>query len=184
MPAGTLLGRVGHLGAVVAGTVGAVTSTRAPFQVLVIPFLESSEGFRFGLLRREDAGYWQGIAGGGEADETPLEAARREAAEEAGVGPDAEFVALDARSTMPVVAVTGEFTWGPEVLVIPEFAFGARSAGEHLRLSHEHTEYRWFDLDDAMQAVQWDSNRTALWELHHRLHTGLRLAHESVETSL
>lgn len=152
--------------------------------MLVIPFLESSDGLRFGLFRREDAGYWQGIAGGGEADETPLEAAHREAAEEAGIGSDAEFVALDARATVPVVAVTGEFTWGPDVLVIPEFAFGARSTDERLRLSHEHSEYRWFDLDGAVDAVQWDSNRTALWELNHRLQARRASGQEPVETSL
>jgi dATP pyrophosphohydrolase len=62
------------------------------------------------------------------------------------------------------VAVTGEFTWGPDVLVIPEYAFGLRIEGAELRLSHEHTEYRWFSFDDAMKTVRWDSNRTALWE--------------------
>jgi dATP pyrophosphohydrolase len=81
------------------------------------------------LFRREDAGYWQGVAGGGEVGESPWEAARREAFEEAGVGDGAEFVVLDARATMPVVAVTGEFTWGPEILVIPEYAFGVGIEG-------------------------------------------------------
>ena len=33
-------------------------------------------------------------------------------------GLSGEFVALDARATIPVVAVTGEFTWGPDVLVV------------------------------------------------------------------
>ena len=127
------------------------------------------DDFVYALLRREDAGYWQGVAGGGEAGESPLEAARREASEEAGIGGAAEFVALDSRATMPVVAVTGEFTWGPDVLVIPEYAFGAEVAGERLALSDEHTEYGWFCLEDAYAAVRWDSNRTALWELDHRL---------------
>jgi dATP pyrophosphohydrolase len=68
--------------------------------------------------------------------------------------------------------VTGEFTWGPDVLVIPEYAFGARVDDAELTLSHEHTEYSWFTLDDAAKAVQWDSNRTALWELDHRLRHG------------
>jgi dihydroneopterin triphosphate diphosphatase len=153
-----------------------VTSTsdnRAAFQVLVFPFRRQGDEFVYALFRREDAGYWQGVAGGGDAGESPLEAARRETLEEAGLGIDTEFVELDARASMPVVAVTGEFTWGPSVLVIPEYAFGAGTSSEKLQLSAEHTEYRWFSLDEAYAAVQWDSNRTALWELDHRLRHGL-----------
>ncbi len=142
---------------------------RAAFQVLVLPYRQTPEGFQYALFRRSDAAYWQGVAGGGEAGESPLQAARREAVEEAGLAGDCEFVALDARATIPVVYVTGEFTWGPDVLVIPEYAFGARVEESELTLSQEHTEYGWFSLEDAAKAVQWDSNRTALWELDHRL---------------
>jgi dATP pyrophosphohydrolase len=144
---------------------------RAAFQFLVLPYRQSADGLQYALFRRADADYWQGVAGGGEADESPLQAARRETAEEAGLVGDHEFVALDARATIPVY-VTGEFTWGPDVLVIPEYAFGARVEDTELTLSHEHTEYGWFTLDDAAKAVQWDSNRTALWELDHRLRHG------------
>ena len=35
-------------------------------------------------MRRADDGSWQGITGGGENDETPVEAAKKEAAEEQG----------------------------------------------------------------------------------------------------
>ncbi|WIX75686.1 hypothetical protein QRX50_29835 [Amycolatopsis carbonis] len=41
-----------------------------------------------------------------------MQAARRETAEETGLIADREFVALDARNTIPVVYITGEFTWG------------------------------------------------------------------------
>ncbi|MGH3831955.1 MAG: NUDIX domain-containing protein [Pseudonocardiaceae bacterium] len=133
-----------------------IDTSRAAFQVVVFPFRLEGDGFVYALLRRQDAGYWQG-------------AARREAREEAGVGDDAVFVVLDARVTVPVVAVTGKFTWGPEALVIPEYAFGAGVESAELGLSDEHTEYDWFSFDQASKAVKWDSNRTALWELDHRL---------------
>ncbi|MGH3828631.1 MAG: NUDIX domain-containing protein [Pseudonocardiaceae bacterium] len=152
-----------------SGAVTVIDTSRAAFQVVVFPFRREGDGFVYALLRRQDAGYWQGAAGGGEVGESPLQAARREACEEAGVGDGAVFVVLDARTTVPVVAVTGEFTWGPEVLVIPEYAFGAGVESAELRLSEEHTEYCWFGFDQASKAVKWDSNRTALWELDHRL---------------
>ncbi|MGX1668563.1 NUDIX domain-containing protein [Streptomyces sp. NPDC055400] len=145
---------------------------RAPFQVLVLPYRQTEGGLLYALFRRLDGAYWQGVAGGGEVGETLLQAARREAAEEAGLAGDFEFIALDARATIPVVSVTGEFTWGPEVLVIPEHAFGVRADTAELVLSREHTEYGWFSLEAAMSAVRWDSNRNALWELDQRIRRG------------
>jgi dATP pyrophosphohydrolase len=156
-----------------AGKVTDAVGGRAPFQVLVLPYRQVTEGLEYALFRRADAAYWQGVAGGGEAGESPLRAAWRETTEEAGLTGDLDFVALDARATVPVVLVTGEFTWGPKVLVIPEFAFGVRAVENRFTLSDEHTEYEWFTFDGATKAARWDSNRTALWELDHRLRHGL-----------
>lgn len=50
--------------------------SRASYQVLVIPYhLGASGRLEFAIFRRADSGYWQGIAGGGEEGETPLETA-------------------------------------------------------------------------------------------------------------
>lgn len=150
------------------------TATRAAFQVLVLPYRsDGAGGFAYALFRREDASYWQGVAGGGEQGESPLEAARRETAEEAGLPEDSQFTPLDSMITIPVVDVTGDFRWGPDVLVIPEHAFGVRCDQVEIRLSPEHTEYGWFSFDDAVHLVRWDSNRNALWELDHRLRHGM-----------
>jgi dATP pyrophosphohydrolase len=155
---------------VVAETLG---GGRAAFQVLVLPYRRGGDVIEYALFRRADAAYWQGVAGGGEDAEAPLEAARRETAEEAGLAGDRVFLPLDARATIPAVCVTGEFTWGPDVLVIPEYAFGVYVTEGEITLSDEHTEFGWFPLADAVKAVQWDSNRTALWELEHRLRHGM-----------
>jgi len=123
----------------------------------------------YDAFKRTDGGYWQFIAGGGEVDETPLEAARREALEEAGILPDSRYILLDSRSTIPVVDVTGEFTWGNDVFVIPEYAFGVKVDHSILNLSKEHTEYKWVGYEEAMAMLKWDSNKNALWELNTRL---------------
>src|SRR6476646_7791606 len=96
--------------------------SRAPFQVLVIPYRLVSDGEPlYAIFRRNSAtgGYWQWIAGGGENRETPLEAARREAEEEAVIPPDAQYMQLDSLATLPVEFVSG-FLWGDDQLVIPE----------------------------------------------------------------
>ncbi len=59
---------------------------RARYQVLVIPYFIKENVIQYGLLRRIDIAIWQFIAGGGE-DEDPslMDAAKREAFEEAGI---------------------------------------------------------------------------------------------------
>jgi len=143
---------------------------RAPYQVLVIPFRRASaDSVVYALFRRNLAtgGYWQWIAGGGEDDESPLDAACREAQEEAGIR-EGRFLALDSRTMVPVVNVAG-FLWGDTTLVIPEYCFGVEISTPDLKLSDEHIEYRWSCYSDAEQLLRWDSNRIALWELDHRL---------------
>ena len=122
------------------------------------------------MLKRNarTGGYWQFVAGGGEDGEMPLEAAKREGEEEAGILPAREYIPLDSMTTIPVVNVCG-FRWGKRTLVIPEYSFGANLTGQDIRLSREHTEYRWVKYDTARKMLQWDSNRSALWELDHRL---------------
>ena len=75
--------------AIVAASGGGLTVggsvTRAPFQVLVLPYrFRPSTGLEYAVFRRADLGFWQAISGGGEGAETPLEAAKREALEDVG----------------------------------------------------------------------------------------------------
>lgn len=142
---------------------------RAPFQVLALPYYRTDKDTDYAIFRRTDAGYWQGIAGGGEGDETPLEAVKREAREEASIPAESRYVALDALSKVSVVQVAGTLLWGEDVLVIPEYCFGVEVVNRQLALSREHAEYRWVRYDTAVEMLHWDSNKTALWELNHRL---------------
>ena len=143
--------------------------SRAPNQILVFPLRQHTKViFEYAIFKRADAACWQGIAGGGEGDETPLQAARREAWEEGGIPLDAEFMALDSMTTIPAVWAAG-MLWGEEVLVVPEYSFGVRLQGREIALSREHSEYAWVDYKTALQRLKWDSNRSALWELNYRL---------------
>lgn len=55
---------------------------RAPFQVLVFPYQILNEQPRYLIGQRSDNGAWQAISGGGEDNESILEAAKRELKEE------------------------------------------------------------------------------------------------------
>ena len=145
---------------------------RAPFQVIVFPYRMTPSGsFEYAIFFRLTLRYgdfWQAISGGGEDGETPLQAAVREAHEEGGLSPDTEFIQLDSMATIPAPQAAG-MLWGPEVLVVPEYAFGVDAAGLEIVLSEEHIEYRWVDYETAQQLLRFDSNKNALWELDYRL---------------
>jgi dATP pyrophosphohydrolase len=126
----------------------------------------------YAVFQRSDSGYWQAIAGGGDGNELPETAARREANEEAGIAIESTLVRLDSFATIPVTKVSG-FLWGPEVLVVGEHAFGVRMHQDILALSNEHDAYLWLPFEDAMAKLRWDSNRNALWELDYRVRNGM-----------
>ena len=143
---------------------------RAPFQVLVIPFkIGSNRKITYGVLQRADGGYWQWIAGGGEDSESPLDAAKREASEEAGISCNCDYIKLQSLTTIPTTGICGYLQWGEDLLVVPEYSFGVEINTEKLFLSQEHTQYEWMEYNDAYNRLYWDSNKNALWELNYRL---------------
>ena len=142
---------------------------RAPFQVLVLPFRKSMSKIQFAVFKRSDNKDWQGIAGGGENNETPLEAAKRESLEEASLPIQLPIIKLDTISTIPVTCFTGSFLWGDNVYVIPEYCFGIDVQEHSIYLSNEHIEYIWTDYNSAESILRFDSNKTALWELNQRI---------------
>ena len=144
---------------------------RAPFQVLVIPYRRTPAGIEYAFFYLESLSlgdFWQGEAGGGEDDETPLQAARRELNEETGLPVDTPLIELDSMATIPAPQAAG-MLWGPDVLVVPEYAFGADAGEQEIIISHEHKEFRWVDYPTAQELLRFDSNRNALWELDYRL---------------
>ena len=143
---------------------------RQPLQVLVIPFREcEGGGYEFAVFHRTDASVWQFIAGGAEDDETAEQAARREAAEEAGIAEGTRFCQLESRASVPRTAFHPTEHWPKDLLVVPEYSFAVDVAGQELVLSHEHDKVSWLSYEEAARVLTWDSNRVALWELNERL---------------
>ena len=146
---------------------------RQPLQVIVIPFRErEGGGYEFAVFHRADASVWQFIAGGAEDDETAEQAARREAAEEAGIAEGARFLRLESRASVPRTALSPTEHWPKDLLVVPEYSFAVDATGQELALSHEHDKVCWLSFEESARVLTWDSNRVALWELNERLKVG------------
>ena len=144
---------------------------RLPYQVLVILYLRDENGLRYCVFERESpANQIQFVAGGGENDETPLEAAKREVFEESGIE-DAQFQQLVSICYIPtnIFSDAQRKAWGKDVIVIPEYSFGAETKSDVIRISDEHKSHRWVSYDEALNLLKWDSNKTALFELNSKL---------------
>ena len=142
---------------------------RAPFQILALPYKKEKDTLLFCVLHRSDCDQWQFVAGGGEDEETPLDAAKREIFEECGVQTD-KVMPLRSIACVPtdIFPRLHTYNWPADTYVVPEYAFAFECDGD-VTLSHEHTERVWLTYDEARRLLTWDSNRTALYELHCRL---------------
>lgn len=126
---------------------------------------------KYCVFEREDLKVWQGLAGGGEEGEKPIETALREANEEASIPSGSKTIQLSTTCSIPVEAISG-FIWGPDVIVIPEYSFGVELDSRNVvKLGDEHLRFDWMSYENAHQRLNWDSNRTALRELNYRLPT-------------
>jgi dATP pyrophosphohydrolase len=143
---------------------------RAPIQALVIPYRKTAhQGYEFATLLRANTSVWQFISGGVEDSETPEQAARREAFEEAAIPPERPFLRLDSIASVPRRAFPSATHWPRSLLVVPEYAFAVELSGIEIRLSAEHSALRWLSSEGADAILTFDSNRVALWELNERL---------------
>lgn len=127
---------------------------RAPFQILAIPYRMINAQLQYCVFHRADFDQWQFIAGGGENNETPLEAAKREVFEEGGVRSD-KWVELESLSYLPVTIVSDKHRqyWSKDTYVIPEYTFGF-GCQEEIKLSYEHTECVWMTYDEAIKKLK------------------------------
>lgn len=139
---------------------------RQPFQVLVVPYVKDTNSFL--VFHRKDFGIWQFISGGGEDNETPLQAVRREVIEETGIK-KFKCLKLSSMTTIPV-AYVGQIEC--EEAMIPEVAFAIvidQQTADKIVLSSEHSEYKMVTYKEALAMLKYDSNKSALWEFCHRL---------------
>lgn len=142
---------------------------RAPFQILAIPYKIIDNLPVYCVFHRADFDQWQFISGGGEDDETPLQAAIREIYEEGGINVD-NILELKSMCYIPTDIFPEKYlhNWAENTYVVPEYSFGFHCK-EDIKLSHEHVECIWLKYEEACSKLKWDSNRTALYELHCRL---------------
>jgi dATP pyrophosphohydrolase len=154
---------------------------RAPFQILVIPFVKKDGAYLYCLFKRKDMNIWQAIAGGGEDEESPIETARRESFEEARIDKESNFIELSSFNTIPAVNIHG-LLWGNDIVMIPEICFGVEVISESIKLSKEHNEFQWLSYDEAISKLKYDSNKSAIWELDYRLKNNL-IGSDSINNS-
>jgi dihydroneopterin triphosphate diphosphatase len=146
---------------------------RAPLQVLILTY-RRLDGFEVAVPHRSDSDVWQFFSGGGEDLEAPLAAAMREGFEEAGLPTTLAYEKLAATATVPASFFAAWADWQAATYVVLELAYAVDVGDVPLVLSSEHDDLRWLRFDEAMQLVRYDSNRTALWELHERLYPSPR----------
>ena len=148
---------------------------RQAFQTLIIPYKIEGKKIKYSIYFRLKQNIWQFISGGGEDAENPIQTAIREIKEETGIEINSDYLLkLDSESTIPVVNVTGKFTWGEDIFVVKEYCFGINISDKKIKLSNEHKKMEWHTYEECMKLLKYDSNKTALWELNERLLRGMK----------
>lgn len=142
---------------------------REPYQILSIPYRIVNDTTLFCIFRRTNGDYWQFIAGGGEDNEKPIQAALREIKEETGVTAK-QLTALQSVAFVPAVVVAENMRthWNKNIFVIPEYSFAFECSADPT-ISREHCEYQWLPYDVARKLLKWDSNKVAMYEIMCRL---------------
>jgi 8-oxo-dGTP pyrophosphatase MutT (NUDIX family) len=128
-------------------------------QIEAILFRKEADAVRYLLFKRnaQKGGFWQPVTGGVEEGESIEDCLKRELSEETGFHDPKNIIDLRFHFSFPDDhgGVLTEYVYGVEL-----------AADQEPKLSSEHTEYRWVDLDEAMQLLKWEDNKVALGKLN------------------
>ena len=120
----------------------------------------TSAGLLFLVLKRAKTKMyehiWQGVAGKIEDGETSWEAATRELKEETGLAPIKMFVADHVSKFYE--------TNGDRINLVP--VFGIEVDSESVIISQEHCDYKWVDLNGALDLLVWRGQKEAIQVVH------------------
>lgn len=129
-------------------------------------FRQTRAGLKFLLLKRNVKKIyehlWQGVAGKIEAGEKAWETAIRELKEETGLSPKRIFVADHVSRFYE--------THGDRINLVP--VFGIEVETDQVTLSKEHSDYRWVDLEEALQLLIWRGQRIGIKVVHDMIISG------------
>ena len=132
---------------------------KRPESVVVVVYTSTLEVLL--LCRREPANFWQSVTGSLEAGELPIQAARRELAEETGLHADV----LDHRTSrhFPIRAEwRRRFAPGVTENLEHEFSVQLPDRCDVVLDPAEHVAYCWVPIIEAMGKVSSRTNRAAL----------------------
>jgi len=141
---------------------------RIPIQVLIYPVRKSNEKWEYLMLKRVDnrGGFWQGVTGAPENDETLSETAKRELYEETAYSP-LNLIKTDISYIIPM-----EDRWidiYPEgTKEIPEYLFIAKIDGSSPPKIDpiEHNDWKWCSYEEAKELLSLEDNKRALDFVH------------------
>jgi dihydroneopterin triphosphate diphosphatase len=118
------------------------------------------------ILKRSTGKYyehlWQGVAGKIEKGETAIQTVIRELEEETGKKPKKMFAAdhiasfYDARND--------------RILMVP--IFGIEVENSEVKLSEEHSEYKWVSFEEALALLTWKGQKEGLRTVHDEITSG------------
>lgn len=120
----------------------------------VIVFRDAGDSLLY-LLLNYTSGHWDFVKGKIESGESPVHAAIREAEEETGIV-DLKFIEDFKES------VRYDFQFKGEIVHKKVTFYLARTGTEEIVLSHEHQDFVWLELDDAIERVTYENARRIL----------------------
>jgi dATP pyrophosphohydrolase len=147
------------------------TPMRLPIQVLIYIARFTDKGIEYLMLHRcANVIFWQGVSGGVEDGEIPIETAKRELKEETGLV--AELIDPSYRFSFPVDDIWKHlYEWNVTDITAHVFiAIVDRSATITLS-PPEHDKFRWCSFDDALDLLYWPEDKEALRVCHERIKT-------------
>lgn len=122
-----------------------------------IVYRRGSNGTEFLIMKRvlEDGGFWQAVTGTIEPGEELVQTLRRELIEEAGL-----------HAPMRISDMLHSYEWASKEVTGRDSVFAVEVSVDSVVVLEpaEHDEFKWLGLEDAVQMLKYDGNKSSMRE--------------------
>ena len=138
-----------------------ISIMRNLIEIDAVVFRRISDNVQYLLIKRTEklGNFWQFVTGGNEGKETLIETLKRELKEE---------LSITENQIKSIIENVHYFEWLTKSNeLIKEYCFGVEiNSDADIKLSEEHDEFKWCNIEEAIRLLKWDGNRTAVFKLN------------------
>ncbi len=137
-------------------------------EILVFPFMKSSNSIKYCLFKKKNESEWRSIESTCEKDRLVMDTAKRTTWDISRIVMDSRMIKFDREKKESNIEFFNDYTCDKSITECRECCFGVEVKNEEI-IARGQMEYKWLSYKEAVSILEKEDDKKALCELNSRL---------------